>query len=415
MEKTAEITVKSAIPHLFFDNFLGKLLNVFALTAITILYTLAFIFWIYEDRTGTIMAASFGAICIALLMINYFHKSVFHYSVLFINVSLAIFYFSSYCSFYSGIYLYNLSLALAIACSFNYKIRKERALMLFHFAVILILFFTDFITQHRLFHSTEISESQINLQLTINIYFAFTTYILFVLILIHLNKNQYRLKNELINEGLKVNKLKLDNIKTKEILVAEIHHRVKNNLSLISSLIKFKLFGMDEKLNSKEETLHSIQTISLANHQFFLEGNSIVVNTHTYLDEVLNSWYEIPVSGPKTAKNISIRCENFNTTVSTAISVGLIVHEFFILFHETSPVQPSPFLLFQLSVTEEEILLTVSSSVKHLKSARKERAFMIDTLVEQLDGEIIRETEDIFSFKFVNEKKQPFIESERLF
>ena len=123
-------------------------------------------------------------------------------------------------------------------------------------------------------------------------------------------------KNELIEKTLG----------EKDVLLREIHHRVKNNLQIISSLLNMQSrFLNDDK--SKEivaESQNRIKSMSLIHQKLYQETNLTGIETESYFTELIDSLcLSYGISKDKT--NISI--ENLLLDVDTAIPMGLILNE----------------------------------------------------------------------------------------
>ena len=85
----------------------------------------------------------------------------------------------------------------------------------------------------------------------------------------------------------------LDNISEKEALLREIHHRVKNNLQIIISLLNMqerKIKG-EEAGNAIRNTRDRINAIALV-HRGLYEGDDVrLIDLNTYLDRLITSLF----------------------------------------------------------------------------------------------------------------------------
>ncbi len=127
-----------------------------------------------------------------------------------------------------------------------------------------------------------------------------------------------REKNKMISETLAINKL----------LFKETHHRVKNNLQIISSLLNMQSkFLTDEK--SKEiisDSQNRIKSMSLIHQKLYQEKNITAIETTEYFTELINSLsHSYGIDYKKVEMKISI--ENMFLDVDTAIPLGLILNE----------------------------------------------------------------------------------------
>lgn len=141
----------------------------------------------------------------------------------------------------------------------------------------------------------------------------------------------YRIRNK-VSQILKYknNKLEVSNTnlinsnKEKEILLKEIHHRVKNNLQLVISMINIqsKMYEIDEFIELSSNRIQSMLLI----HQTLYQGDSLVsIDFKNYVTLLTTSILEIFEKENLIEININIENIQFNT--STTIPLGLIVNE----------------------------------------------------------------------------------------
>lgn len=115
----------------------------------------------------------------------------------------------------------------------------------------------------------------------------------------------------------------------KEIFLKEIHHRVKNNLQIISSLLylQFKDYKDEKMVEALQQAQQRIKSMALVHNKLY-EKQDVV---HVYLKEYINDLASgILASNNPAGKKINISVEeNSSATFSldTSISIGLILNE----------------------------------------------------------------------------------------
>jgi two-component sensor histidine kinase len=128
-----------------------------------------------------------------------------------------------------------------------------------------------------------------------------------------------------INNRKKSIKLEEKN-KENELLLKEIHHRVKNNFQTISSLIEMQGKNIeDEKtLVRLKEGQSRIKSMSLIHQKLYQKDMISTIDFQEYavqlIDQILNLY-----GYPKT--NVKIEVNGLNLDVDTAIPIGLILNE----------------------------------------------------------------------------------------
>src|SRR5690606_5828422 len=115
--------------------------------------------------------------------------------------------------------------------------------------------------------------------------------------------------------------------KEKEVLLKEVHHRVKNNLQVISSLLHLQAELIeDEKYKSIFEESR-MRVLSIASiHELLYQSNSFTkINFNEYLDTLIqNLLYSFVGASSK----IKIKVESLTLlNIETAIPLGLLVNE----------------------------------------------------------------------------------------
>ncbi len=117
-------------------------------------------------------------------------------------------------------------------------------------------------------------------------------------------------------------------LKEKEVLLKEIHHRVKNNLQIISSLLNLQTdFLKDaESIQAIESSRNRIRSMAIIHEKLYQTGNFIQINFSDYLHELIRN-----LSGSyKSDVNrilYKIEVERIFINIDLATSLGLILTE----------------------------------------------------------------------------------------
>ncbi len=125
----------------------------------------------------------------------------------------------------------------------------------------------------------------------------------------------------------KANKLLAAKNAENELLLKEIHHRVKNNLEIVSSLLALQSARIDDA-NTKEAMLEGqnrIQSISIVHQKLYQGENLGAIEMKDYFinlgEGILDSF--------GADKKVQIECamDKLNIDIDTAVPLGLIVNE----------------------------------------------------------------------------------------
>lgn len=118
-------------------------------------------------------------------------------------------------------------------------------------------------------------------------------------------------------------------LKEKELLLKEIHHRVKNNLQIVSSLLNLQYGNSSDKkfLNMIRESKNRIHSMALVHEMLYASKNIGFLDFKDYVqklyDAVSNS-FNIQNNEIEFTINIS---ENVHLDIDTMIPLGLILNE----------------------------------------------------------------------------------------
>ncbi len=119
-----------------------------------------------------------------------------------------------------------------------------------------------------------------------------------------------------------------ESLKEKEILLREIHHRVKNNMQIISSLLMLQEeLSKDEKVTEMlKDSQNRITSMALIHEKLYRSENLSKIDLNEYIDDLVSSLFQsYGVSESKVALNINV--ENVLLGIDTAIPCGLIINE----------------------------------------------------------------------------------------
>jgi two-component sensor histidine kinase len=118
-------------------------------------------------------------------------------------------------------------------------------------------------------------------------------------------------------------------IREKETLLAEIHHRVKNNLAVISSLLNLQMNTVTNEYTRDvlRESRNRIASMALIHQKLYKNQNLEEVDFRQYavglVDEIRHSY---PASVSQNV-SVSVEAQNFSLALTIAVPCGLILNE----------------------------------------------------------------------------------------
>lgn len=341
----------------------------------------AFSFWLIEG---------FALSCVSCLYINSRHLHRLSAIVLFCLVSTAIFYFDSYSGQLSGTYLFYFPLILAIAFLFDFK--SDKKIMMAEFFLILCYIIINATTHHKLFESQWIDDNKRHQMFIFNLIASAFAVGFFIYLSVKNNLNTSLLYEKRIKERELAEKTIKQTIAEKDILLTELHHRVKNNLAVIAGLFSLKLDSLknEEARDVLLESRNRVRSMALIHNRLYKSSNFANVNFEEYIHELVN---EIKLSYPSIANSIAINTHISNITlnVNTAIPCGLILNELLSnCYKHAFKGRSSGSIYISFSKIGDKIQLIVKDNGVGLKPDYEKSETLgltvIQSLCEQLEG-----------------------------
>lgn len=124
------------------------------------------------------------------------------------------------------------------------------------------------------------------------------------------------------------NTLLKTSLKEKDILLKEIHHRVKNNLQIISSLLKLQAkYTNDEQATIMfKDSQHRITSMALIHEQLYQSKDLSKIDFGDYIKNLANNL--LRAFGQESRKvRVDIESNNIYLGIDVAVPCGLIVNE----------------------------------------------------------------------------------------
>jgi two-component sensor histidine kinase len=117
-------------------------------------------------------------------------------------------------------------------------------------------------------------------------------------------------------------------LKEKEMLLKEIHHRVKNNLMIISSLLELQSYYIKDKtdLDFFRESRTRADSMALIHEKLYQSTDLKNIDFNDYISSLASDLLEVYTITPEKIK-LKINAHNINLDINTAIPLGLITNE----------------------------------------------------------------------------------------
>ena len=211
---------------------------------------------------------------------------------------------------------------------------------------------------------------------------------------------QFRLKQKssvlLTEKNIAIEK----SLHERETLLKEIHHRVKNNLQIISSLLSLQSKNTNDVATQGaiSESRNRVKSMSLIHEQLYQEDTISGVEMKDYITRLVSSLTSS--YGLDTERiEIKIETENILLDVDSAIPLGLIINELVSNSMKYAfPDQRSGVILISLKDSMNELLLRVQDDGVGMDASKKSNQTfglsLVNSLMRKLKAEIVIVSQD---------------------
>lgn len=218
-----------------------------------------------------------------------------------------------------------------------------------------------------------------------------------------------------ITERKKAEKQLKKSLKEKEMLLKEIHHRVKNNLMVISSLLNLqsKYIKDKESLNIFRESQNRAQSMALIHERLYRSTDLKRIDFGEYIRTLALDLYHSYVIDPNKIQ-LKFDVEEIMLDINTTIPLGLIVNELVsnsmkhgfpdgkrgeivIQFHKIHDSE------YELKIKDNGVGFPDDLDYQNTESLGLQ---LVNSLTDQIDGEIELENSNgtTFTIKFTEQK-----------
>ncbi len=208
------------------------------------------------------------------------------------------------------------------------------------------------------------------------------------------NSQLYQKSQKEIEVRKKIEQEIISSLQEKEILLKEIHHRVKNNLQVISSLLNLqsRTIKNEEALRIFREGEARIRSIALVHEQLYKSQNLKSIR----VDEYINNLMKMLLGSYGVSKDrihFDIRVEKLLLEIDSLIACGLILNELVSnSLKYAFPNQRKGSIKIEFTVSDDQAKMIVSddgvglSNDFNIETSDTLGMRLVKTLISQLDG-----------------------------
>lgn len=217
-----------------------------------------------------------------------------------------------------------------------------------------------------------------------------------------------------ITESMEYESRLIKSVREKEILLKEVHHRVKNNLQVINSILNLQSSYVDdpETLEIINESQNRIRSMSYIHESLYQTKDFNSINFYDYVTNLVqNLVHSYQLSNNRVRLNLEIA--KVSLALDQAIPCGLILNELISNSLKYAYVNLEEEGEIRVVIQEEgnQVRLEVEDFGQGLpvdfdiENSDSLGLSLVDSLVDQLDGELRCETNNGTKFYIIFEKQ----------
>ena len=261
-------------------------------------------------------------ICIAIyfLALSYLVFKDYNLKAIFLFASIEMVIHGFLCSYYVGYQCDFIFFVLALPCVFLLDTTWKKWQMMSYLLFILIIFFLNFFIFKNAVPIYTLSESTI---IWTSIVMAMSTAGIIITILFYFSKVVSTNEASLQEVCLTLNNKNDEN----KAMLKEIHHRVKNNLQVINSLLSMQSRVIEDKsvVAMFKESQKRIMTIAAIHEKLYNADNLKELNAKTHITTLVKELVESYSVRQKI--NLKIDVEEVYLSLDSLMPLGLIINE----------------------------------------------------------------------------------------
>lgn len=196
-----------------------------------------------------------------------------------------------------------------------------------------------------------------------------------------------------IGERKAIEKRLKDNLDEKQILLREVHHRVKNNLAIISSLLNLQSATIADPAKAIEAFKNSrdrIMAMALVHMELYESGDFARIDMHSYIKNL--SDHIAMVNGRAGAARLDSEAEPIMLDLQVAVPCGLILNELITNAYKYALAEGGRIKLSMRRGERGSVVMTVKDNGPGLpegyESSKSLGLTLVRLLVGQIDGEL---------------------------
>ena len=200
-----------------------------------------------------------------------------------------------------------------------------------------------------------------------------------------------------------------ESLKEKELLLREIHHRVKNNMQIISSLLNLQSNYVEdeEAVKTLKESQSRVKSMALVHEKLYNSNNLANIDFVGYVKSLVSNLVYTYVKDPEKIR-IKTEGSDIHLNMDTSVPCGLIINE--LVTNSIKHAFPNGMgeIIVKLDHSHDEFFITVTDNGAgfpedlDFRNTKTLGLQLVNSLVNQIDGSITLSVDGgtSFSIKF---------------
>ena len=205
------------------------------------------------------------------------------------------------------------------------------------------------------------------------------------------SENETILENKISQRTKKISSL----LDEKELLLKELHHRIKNNFHMIIGILHFE--SKKENNKNTKNLINRIKSMSTIHEYLYNSKNITKIDTKEYLNEIIQN---ISSSYPNVKINSQI--DKISIDFDSAISLGVIINEVFTNTIKHNKIDENFNVKIKLMKNENDISLNIEDTGKGFEFQSQKKGLGLNIIEQFCDR--LKNSE----YNFINENGMKF-------
>ena len=184
----------------------------------------------------------------------------------------------------------------------------------------------------------------------------------------------------------------------KEILIKEIHHRVKNNLQVIISLLRVQMSEMENEnlISEFESSINRVNTMAVVHELMYQNKDFDKIDMRSYMNNLVKSLVQLYSINKNIEVEINIDIPEIEFTIDQSLPLALVLNEIICNSYKHALISEGK-LYLSLTYKNDEFQLIIGDTGPGMKLKEENKGLgliLIDILLDQLDADKILKNSD---------------------